>query len=217
MGKRQEIEPQTDFGRRLRLAISHAFEKEGLTQTDIAAAAGMARSTLNEAITKGKGSAKTVKLASVCGVSATWLATGEGAMLQNVTTADVALGRVPLISSVAAGMFTEVSDINPAGFADEWIHCSVPVKAHTFALKVDGDSMEPDYPAGKILIVEPEMEARPGDLVIAKNTENEATFKKLVRDSGEYYLMPLNSRYPMKPLGDAKIIGVVRQVIENLR
>lgn len=217
MSKRQEIVPQTDFGRRLKLALQHAEATKGLNQVQVAKEAGMARSTLNEAIKTGQGSARTVKLALICGVNADWLADGEGTMLQNVTPTDVSLGRVPLISSVAAGMFTEVSDINPAGFADEWIHCSVPVKAHTFALRVEGDSMEPDYPAGKILIVEPELEARPGDLVIAKNSDNEATFKKLVRDSGEFFLMPLNSRYPMKPLGDAKIIGVVRQVIENLR
>lgn len=138
-------------------------------------------------------------------------------MHENVSNAQVNLGRVPLVSSVAAGMFTEATDLMPAGFADEWVSCSVPVKDHTFALRVEGDSMEPRFAEGMILIVEPDMSPQPGDFVIAKNGDNEATFKQLVRDGGDSYLKPLNPRYPMKPLGSAQVIGVVRQVLENFR
>jgi SOS-response transcriptional repressor LexA len=67
------------------------------------------------------------------------------------------------------------------------------------------------------LVVEPDLEARPGDYVVAKNGDNEATFKKLVRDGGEFMLEPLNPRYPIRPLGDAKIIGVVIERIERFR
>nr|MBF4396130.1 LexA family transcriptional repressor [Vibrio anguillarum] len=50
-----------------------------------------------------------------------------------------------------------------------------------------------------------------GNLVVAKlDNVNEATFKKLVVDSGQKYLKPLNPNYPLLPInGNCKIIGVV--------
>lgn len=53
--------------------------------------------------------------------------------------------------------------------------------------------------------------------MIALNTDNETTFKQLVKDGGDLYLKPLNSRYPIKPLGTAKIIGVVREFTKRFR
>ena len=75
--------------------------------------------------------------------------------------------------------------------------------------------MEPRFEEGRVLIVEPDKEARPGHFVIVKNGDGEATFKQLIKDGGELMLKPLNPRYPIRPLGDAKIIGVVVQSIEN--
>ena len=67
-----------------------------------------------------------------------------------------------------------------------------------------------------ILIVEPDMDAQPNDFVIAKNGD-EATFKQLVKDGADFYLKPLNPRYPIKPLADTRIIGVVREVLRRFR
>ncbi len=68
--------------------------------------------------------------------------------------------------------------------------------------------MEPKFSDGMVLIVEPETTATPGDYVIAvQNTV--ASFKQLIQDGDELLLKPLNPRYPIRPVGDAKIIGVV--------
>lgn len=130
-----------------------------------------------------------------------------------------AIGRkVPLISSVEAGAFREYVDNYQPGDGDtELIATSVPVKRHTFALRVSGDSMEPEFQAGMILIIEPEMDPEPGDYVVAKNGDDETTFKQLVRDGADWYLKPVNPRYPIKPLGNAKIIGVLRAVEKRYR
>ncbi len=77
--------------------------------------------------------------------------------------------------------------------------------------------MEPEFKEGMILVIEPEMEPNPGDFVVAKNGEDETTFKQLVKDGGDWYLKPLNERYPIKPLGQAKIIGVLRAVEKRYR
>jgi SOS-response transcriptional repressor LexA len=58
---------------------------------------------------------------------------------------------------------------------------------------------------------------QPSDYVVAKNGEEEATFKQLVRDGADLYLKPINERYPIKPLGKDKIVGVVREMIQKFR
>lgn len=123
---------------------------------------------------------------------------------------------VPLISWVQAGGFTEAIDTMHIGDEYEQVPISVQKKPHTFALAVVGDSMMPTFPEGMRLIVEPEMDFMAGDFVIAKNG-GDATFKQLVRDSGEWYLKPLNPQYPTKPLGDSRIIGVVREAVIKFR
>ena len=124
-------------------------------------------------------------------------------------------GTVPVISQVQAGNFAEVIDnLHPGD--GERVHAPVPINRHTFGLRVSGDSMEPDFPEGLVLIVEPDLDPVPGDYVIAKNGDA-ATFKQLIRDGSDWYLKPINPRYPIKPLGDSHVIGVVRAAVRKLR
>ena len=127
-------------------------------------------------------------------------------------------GEVPLISDVQAGSYTDyVDNYHPGDGGQEMVATSVPVKKHTFALRVAGDSMEPEFRAGMILIIEPELDPLPGDYVVAKNGDGDTTFKQLIKDGGDWYLKPLNDRYPIKPLGQSKIIGVLRAVEKRYR
>lgn len=139
-------------------------------------------------------------------------------MEQNTAVGPALRGTVPLISDVQAGMYKEfVDNFQPGDGGKEAIQTAVPIKRHTFALRVVGDSMEPKFQEGMILIVEPEMEPNPGDFVIARNGNNETTFKQLIKDGSDWYLKPMNERYPIKPLGDSTIIGVVRAIELRLR
>lgn len=71
---------------------------------------------------------------------------------------------------------------------------------------------------GMLILVDTEADAQSGKLVIAKLTEsNEATFKKLIIDSGQKFLKPLNPAYPMIPInGNCKIVGVVVRAMVRL-
>lgn len=145
-----------------------------------------------------------------------WLDTLD--MDQNVSVGPVLHGVVPLLSDVQAGMYKEfIDNFHPGDGGMELIPTSVPIKAHTFALRVSGDSMEPEFREGMIIIIEPEMDPQPGDYVIAKNGGDETTFKQLTKDGADWYLKPLNPRYPIKPLGECRIIGVVRAVEKRYR
>lgn len=136
---------------------------------------------------------------------------------QNVTPGPELRGKVPLISWVQAGQALEVVDLLHPGEGYEWIDTTCQIKSHTYALRVQGDSMTPDFPEGSIIIVEPELDPLPGDYVIAKNGAEEATFKQLIKDGADYYLKPLNERYPIKPLGSYHVIGVVRELVRRFR
>lgn len=132
----------------------------------------------------------------------------------------VVRAEVPLVTAVEAVNYAVIDNFRPRGQFDA-VPVTVEVKRHTYALRVHGDSMVSElgdsFPEGSVIVVEPELPALPGDYVIATDSMNETTFKQLVKDGGDLYLKPLNSRYPIKPLGTAKVIGVVREFSKRFR
>ncbi|MCJ8646591.1 LexA family transcriptional regulator [Escherichia coli] len=127
--------------------------------------------------------------------------------------------RVPVISWVQAGQFTECRAAEVFSEVDKWVDTSLKVGDNSFALEVKGDSMTnpnglPTIPEGATVIVDPDAETRHGKIVIARlDGTNEATVKKLVIDGPQKFLVPLNPRYPNIPInGNCLIIGVVKGV-----
>lgn len=86
------------------------------------------------------------------GYRARWVQFGElpklvkdmsGNEPSNVSQGPPIRGKVPLISWVRAGKWKEAIDLYEPGDAEVWIETTVPIKEHTFVLRVEGDSMEP--------------------------------------------------------------------------
>ena len=121
------------------------------------------------------------------------------------------LRAIPLISWVQAGDWLAIEDPFHPGDADEWITTTATTHENAFALVVRGDSMAPLFLAGETIIVDPGRDAVSGDYIIAKNGEQEATFKQLVVDGANTYLKPLNERYPIKDMTGREfcVVGVV--------
>lgn len=132
--------------------------------------------------------------------------------LPNVTEGPAIQGRVPLISWVQAGDFSTLVDNYHPGDGEDWIPVPIPVRRHTFALRVQGDSMKPEFLEGDIVIVEPDAEAVSGSYVVVRaNDDQECTFKQLIRDSGRLLLKPVNERYDIMSFpADGHIVGVVK-------
>lgn len=128
------------------------------------------------------------------------------------TSAAPPLSIVPLISWVQAGSWTTIADY-PHELQN--VETSYRARRHTFAVKVRGDSMQPKFPDGCIIIVEPDEEATHGKYVVVRqNGDSEATFKQLIADGGTLFLRPVNDRYPIMPMRpDAVIVGVVKQMM----
>ncbi|MEJ1422244.1 MAG: XRE family transcriptional regulator [Candidatus Sedimenticola sp. (ex Thyasira tokunagai)] len=122
-------------------------------------------------------------------------------------------GLIPLISWVNAGNWAAVEDPYEVGDAEDWKPCPVSHGHHTFALRVRGSSMEPEYRHGDIIYVDPDRRHENGSHVIARlDDEQEATFKKLVIEGSAMYLEALNPSWPDKVIkinGNANIVGVV--------
>ena len=99
-----------------------------------------------------------------------------------------------------------------------------PLDAHssdTFALKVHGDSMEPRFHEGDIVIVDPRKSAKPGSFVVARNADRMATLKMYAArgtdDKGRdiFELRPLNLAHAVM-YSDREPIDILGVVVERI-
>lgn len=154
--------------------------------------------------TRGYG-AKIIDIARVLGTTPEYLRMEESGAGGNVVSAPAAMRprRYPVISSVQAGEWCEIVDNFAPGDAEDWQDSPVDLGENGFILKLEGDSMtnpgggKDNFPEGMYVHINPSVEAQPGDYVVAKReSENKATFKKLVRVDGEQYLHAINPAWP---------------------
>lgn len=199
--------------------IREGRQRLGMSEQQFADAIGVSRGAVQQWEKPGGTAPKRAnqpRVAELLGLSVAELLSGGS----NIGPGMELRAEVPLVSEVVAGNYTVIDNFKPRN-QFETVPVTVPVKRHTYALRVSGDSMASEsgdsFPEGSIVVVEPEMVAVPGDYVIALNASNQTTFKQLVKDGGEFYLKPLNSRYPIKLLGNATIIGVVREFSKRFR
>lgn len=195
-----------------------AKELRGITgQSELARALNKSPQTVNNWEARGVSKQGMLEAERKIGCSAVWIGTGQGEMKasarSNTEPGPSLHGSVPLISWIQAGAWSDVID-NLAPGEGERIATTYHARPHTYALRVKGDSMEPRFPNGSILIVEPDENPEPGKFVIVRqNGGTEAVFKQLVQDGGTLYLKPLNDRYPILQLRpDAVFCGVVKRM-----
>lgn len=206
----------TDFGKRLKAARKHAR----LTQVQLSKLTGIGQSTISELESIGYGTTHIAKIAESCGVSPLWLEKGEGPMTapSRAPSPQKLPGTVPLISSVQAGNWSEIVDNFQPGDAAEWIPCPAKHGPQTFALTVEGESMNNPggrhtYEPGTVIFVDPGRAAAPGDRVVVRlEHQQQATFKQYIEEDGRKVLRALNPAWEPRFTeidGDATICGVV--------
>lgn len=209
-----------------RIAEALAIAKKSPTQ--VAAETGLSDSAISQLLsgkTKNLRASSAVKLEMATGVRASWLVTGEGMQMSgavgdNVSRASVGSIRIPLISYVQAGVWTTVHDNFQPGDADEYLLTDQDLSEHAFALEIKGESMQPEFKQGDRVIIDPLVQPNPGDFVVAKNGDDEATFKKYrprgINDRGDpvFELVPLNDDYPSMR-SDITPIQIIGTMIEH--
>lgn len=123
-----------------------------------------------------------------------------------------ALRSVPLIGFAEAGAGGFFDDGGfPVGTG--WDEVAFPDvdDEHAYALEVSGNSMEPLYRKGDILVVSPAARLRPGDRVVVKTKSGEVLAKELGRRSSKSVeLRSLNPAHKDRVLPAADVIWIAR-------
>lgn len=119
---------------------------------------------------------------------------------------------IPLIGFAQAGAAGFFDDAGyPAGAGWEDIPFPDIGDPHAYALEISGDSMEPVYRDGDVVIVCPQAPLRRGDRVIVKTREGEIMAKILKRKtSNKYELRSLNPEHPDRWLTTEEVEWVAR-------
>jgi len=104
--------------------------------------------------------------------------------------------------------------------ADEYVSGPAELEdPNAFGVRVVGDSMEPKYHEGDVVIFSPAAEVKSGDDCFvryslgARPNDSEATFKRVFFDSKDQVrLQPLNEQYAPTLLAPREIAGIFRAV-----
>ncbi len=130
----------------------------------------------------------------------------------------LAAGRlVPVINRVAAGYPTDFNDLDyPVGVADDYVRCPDLHDPNAFAVRVVGDSMEPKFYEGDIVVFSPAAEVHNGDdCFIRFAMPHETTFKRVFFEpKKKIRLQPRNEKYSPTIVDGKRINGLYRAVIK---
>lgn len=214
-----------EYSERLRSAL----ETRKVSVSQLATGMGVSYQAVKrvlDGLSKAFSAANNTKAAAFLRVSPDWLATGTGSMDAtfdvNVRPAPPGMRAYPVISKIQAGLVKEIAcPYEPGdGFAVEFGEDDASPWA--FYLEIEGDSMLPEFRPGDRVLIDPEVQPRPGDFVAARNTKQEATFKKYrvrgIGDTGQevFELVPLNNDYPILR-SDEQHLTIVGTMLEHRR
>ncbi len=133
----------------------------------------------------------------------------------------IAAGRqVPVINKVEAGYPADFNDLDyPVGIADDYVRCPDLHDPNAFAVRVVGDSMEPRFREGDIVIFSPAAEVQNGDDCFVRfSMPHETTFKRVFFEpDNQVRLQPRNDKYPPIIIEGSRINGLYRAIIKYER
>lgn len=127
---------------------------------------------------------------------------------------------VPVINKVSAGYPTDFDDLDyPVGVADDYVRCPDLHDQNAFAVRVIGDSMEPRFREGDIVVFSPAAEVHNGDDCFVRFTmPHETSFKRVFFEpDNKIRLQPRNENYTPMIIDGKRINGMYRAVIKYER
>ncbi|WP_413734373.1 LexA family protein [Sodalis sp. RH21] len=194
-----------------------------LTQSQVGKALGVSDVTIGywERDLNEPGGKSLTNLARYFGVSEEYLLYGKNEE-SNVMPASLGTTSIPIISFVQAVAWSAESDARSLEGNVDYILTDQKLSPSSFALRLKGRSMEPEFTEGDIIIVDPEIGPIPGDYVVAKNGSHEATFKKYrsrgIDATGDeiFELVPLNPDFPTKS-SQTESISIIGVMVEHRR
>lgn len=214
-----------EYGERLEAAL----KARNTTISQLASGMGVSYQAVKRVIdglSKAFSAANNTKAAAFLRISPDWLATGQGSMEMgfdaNTKPAPLGMRPYPVISSIQAGALKEISTPYAPGDGFDVEYGDDDTSKWSFFLEIEGDSMLPDFRPGDRVLIDPEVTPRPGDFVAARNTKQEATFKKYrvrgldAAGNEVFELVPLNDDYPTLR-SDEQHLCIIGTMIEHRR
>lgn len=170
--------------------ILEAFNATTLKQADLVRMTGIDKSSISlylsgKVTPKGD---KLYKLAVALGVTPEWLSGFNVPMHPQ----DKRTYKIPVLGTVRAGYPSEAVE-NILDY--EEISEEMARNGEYFALSVKGDSMEPRFADGDVVIVRKQEDINNGDIAIIMVNGDEATIKKVQKFEGGINLIPSNPVY----------------------
>lgn len=130
--------------------------------------------------------------------------------------------RVPILGRIPAGIPIEaIEDVED--WEDFPVDDTIQGRRY-FGLKVKGDSMEPEYRDGDVIIVQQQEDCHSGDDCAVMVNGDDATFKRVRLHESGLTLQPLNNRYEPQYYSaqqvqslPVRILGVVVEIRRKVR
>ena len=121
---------------------------------------------------------------------------------------------VPLIGFAEAGSGGFFDDGGfPVGKGWDEIAFPAVTDEHAYALEISGESMQPTYRDGDVIIVSPAAPVRRGDRVVVKTKNGEVMVKELKRQTAKQVeLKSLNADHPERTLSLDDVVWIARIV-----
>jgi SOS-response transcriptional repressor LexA len=119
---------------------------------------------------------------------------------------------IPVISWEDCVKPNPTSDLSPTNWEDWLVLDGANTIKHGYAL-ISRPSMEPHFPRGTTLIVDPDVRPSDGDLIVVQYPDTEsATLRELIIDGPNRMLIPLNQNSDADHLTDTtRVLGTVTQ------
>ena len=194
-------------------AIDRLAARAGLSASGLARRAGLDPPTFNKS--KRITAAGRARWPSTESISKALAATGTSieafvGLIQGGTGAP-ARG-VPLLGLAEAGAGGYFDDGGfPAGAGWDEIAFPAVDDTHAYALEVSGQSMEPAYRDGDVILVSPAAPIRRGDRVVVKTRDGEVMAKELKRSTAKAIeLKSLNVQHSDRTIATEDVLWVAR-------
>jgi phage repressor protein C with HTH and peptisase S24 domain len=195
-------------------AIDALAARRGLTASGLARAAGLDPTTFNRS--KRAGADGKPRWPSTESLAKALEAAGAGfdefASLLSGRSSEA--GRaIPIVGLARAGAHGFFDDAGFPVSAEETVHFPGLGEERVYALEINGDSMQPVYRAGDIVVVQPGAPVRRGDRIVLRTVEGEVMAKQLGRRNDQIVeLISLNPAYPTRTIKASDVAWIARIV-----
>jgi phage repressor protein C with HTH and peptisase S24 domain len=195
-------------------AIDRLAARAGLSASGLARRAGLDPTTFNKS--KRITASGRARWPSTESISKALAATGTGieafVTLIQGDKAGAPTRSVPLLGFAEAGAGGYFDDGGfPAGTGWDAIAFPAVDDTHAYALEVSGQSMEPAYRDGDVILVSPASPLRRGDRVVVKTRDGEVMAKELKRSTAKAIeLKSLNAQHPDRTIATEDVLWVAR-------